>query len=68
MLILLVGGIGLSRIYLGAHYPSDVIAGWLASGIWLVIVISVTEMARWLYQFVITHPSVLRFFRKERMS
>jgi undecaprenyl-diphosphatase len=27
--------IGLSRIYLGVHYPSDVIAGFLASGAWL---------------------------------
>lgn len=27
--------IGLSRIYLGVHYPSDVIAGYLAAGIWI---------------------------------
>jgi undecaprenyl-diphosphatase len=31
----LVIAIGLSRIYLGMHYPSDVIAGYLAAAIWV---------------------------------
>ena len=31
----LIAGIGLSRIYLGVHYPTDVIAGYLAGGIWV---------------------------------
>ncbi len=33
MLILLIG---ISRVYLGAHYPSDVLAGFAAGGFWLV--------------------------------
>jgi membrane-associated phospholipid phosphatase len=31
----LVLTIGLSRIYLGVHYPSDVLAGYLAGAIWV---------------------------------
>jgi undecaprenyl-diphosphatase len=36
---LLVVAIGLSRIYLGVHYPSDVIAGYLAAAVWVGTVI-----------------------------
>jgi undecaprenyl-diphosphatase len=35
----LVIAIGLSRIYLGVHYPSDVIAGYLAAAVWVGTVI-----------------------------
>ena len=31
----LVGMIGFSRIYLGVHYPSDVIAGYCAGAVWV---------------------------------
>ena len=33
--VLLVGMIGFSRIYLGVHYPSDVIAGYCAGAVWI---------------------------------
>jgi len=33
--------IGISRIYLGVHYPSDVLGGYLASGFWLSVSIGI---------------------------
>lgn len=36
----LVSVIGFSRIYLGVHYPSDVLGGYFAGGTWLVFCVS----------------------------
>lgn len=30
--------VGLTRLYLGVHYPSDIIAGWCVSFIWILLV------------------------------
>jgi undecaprenyl-diphosphatase len=35
---LLTVAIGLSRVYLGVHYPSDVLGGWVLGATWLVTV------------------------------
>jgi len=45
LMAMLVVGVGLSRIYLGVHYPSDVIAGYTAALIWLI---AATSADRWL--------------------
>lgn len=43
---LLVLLIGFSRMYLGVHYFSDVVAGYAAGGVWLSALISGTETIR----------------------
>jgi undecaprenyl-diphosphatase len=42
MLTLLVG---YSRVYLGVHYTSDVIGGWLAGGVCLIVAINSYHLA-----------------------
>ena len=41
---LLILIIGLSRVYLGAHYPSDVMAGYLSGSFWLLGLLNGTDI------------------------
>lgn len=43
ILILIIISIGISRIYLGVHYASDVIAGYLLATIYVMIFVIATE-------------------------
>jgi membrane-associated phospholipid phosphatase len=38
---LLIGLIGVSRIYIGAHWPSDTVGAYLVGGVWLMLMIEV---------------------------
>jgi undecaprenyl-diphosphatase len=43
---LMVAGIGLSRVYLGVHYPSDVVAGYLAGAIWVSTMLTMDRIRK----------------------
>jgi len=43
---ILVAAIGLSRIYLGVHYPSDVIAGYLSAAVWTTAMVTADRARR----------------------
>lgn len=45
MALVLAVIVGISRVYLGVHYPSDVLAGWAAGSLWSSVC---AQAARWL--------------------
>jgi undecaprenyl-diphosphatase len=45
MAVVLAVAVGISRVYLGVHYPSDVLAGWAIGSLWSS---ACAQAARWL--------------------
>lgn len=41
----LIGAISLTRLYLGAHYPMDLLGGWMAGGALLAVLVAVYSLA-----------------------
>jgi undecaprenyl-diphosphatase len=54
----LIFAIGLSRLYLGVHYFSDVLGGYAAGLLWLSICVSAVELGRrWERRALSLHPT-----------
>jgi undecaprenyl-diphosphatase len=41
--IVLICLVGISRLYMGVHYPTDIVAGWCASSLWVSVVFAVVH-------------------------
>ena len=42
--VVIVGSIGLSRLFLGVHYPTDIIAGYAVGLLWLIACVGILQM------------------------
>jgi undecaprenyl-diphosphatase len=43
--LVLAAGVGWSRVYLGVHWTTDVLAGWLIAAVWIMVVLRLPGIA-----------------------
>lgn len=55
--VTLVAAIGITRVALGVHYPSDVVGGWLLGVLWLAV--TAVAFRRWRQEEGLRHPPLV---------
>lgn len=65
---ILVLAIGFSRLYLGAHWLSDVLAGYALAGVWLSLLLSGVEIYRRFYPAPLIEQDRLRLAQRKIIS